>query len=330
MRMATLNHKALLNLVVDSIAEGGWSCLIIDDNKPFRLRVFRQEGQGFDVSLYLWNCTHGGGAKRASNEYRIQLTGTVPQQMPDIITVILGWHAGYGVFSGFDIERHSGQNSQSPSIQVKEETLKGAHQKAFSVSQRQNGELVVAFRPELLVDYILNARALHQQGITKTDLSLLNDLGTVPAVDLENVATTERKRVIATIARNYRAADFRARVLGAYRHQCAMCGVQLKLVDAAHIIPVASDLSTDETKNGIALCKLHHFAYDRNLISFDSNYVIEVSSAETSRLGVENLAGGIQTFQENLRTAIMLPSDRRDYPSSAYIERSREVRRWLP
>lgn len=328
--MATLNNRELLNLVVSSIAEGGWRCLIVDDKKPFRLKVYNEDKKGVEVALYIWNCTHGGGAKRASDEYRIQLTGAVPQKIPGAITVILGWHAGYGVFAGFDIDWHTDQNSRSPSIQVKEETLKRAHQKAFSVSQRQNGELAVAFRPELLVDYILNSRALHQQGITATDLSLLNDLDSVQPGDLANVSTTERKLIITTITKRYRAVDFRARVLGAYQHQCAVCGVQLKLVDAAHIVPVASDLSTDETMNGIALCKLHHFAYDRNLISFDVDYSIEVSSTEESRLAAANLAGGIKTFRQGLRTAIILPTDKRDYPPAAYIEKSRKIRRWRP
>lgn len=327
--MATLNNKELLNLVVSSIAEGGWRCLIVDDKKPFRLRIFNENEKGVEVALYIWNCTHGGGAKRASDEYRIQLTGAVPQKIPGIITVILGWHAGYGVFAGFDIDWHNDQNSQSPSIQIKEETLKGAHQKAFSVSQRQNGELAVAFQPEFLVEYILNSRALHEQGITAAELSLLNDLDAEQPDDLENVSTTERKLVIAAIRKKYREADFRARVLGAYKHKCAVCGLQLKLVDAAHIIPVASEFSTDETINGIALCKLHHFAYDRNLISFDVDYSIQVSSTEQSRLTAENLAGGIRAFKQGLKPAIILPSDRRDYPPAAYIEKSREVRRWL-
>lgn len=328
--MATLNNHALLDLVVNSVVDAGWHCLIIDDKKPFRLRVFDENKKWFEVAVYIWNCTHGGGSRRADNEYRIQLTGVVPQKAPGAITIILGWHYGYGVFAGFDIDWHSNQNSQSPSIQIREEALKGAHRKSFSVLQRQNGELAVAFRPEFLVDYILSSRTLHGQGVTEYDISLLNNLSAVNPEDLAVVAKNEREIVISTIARKFRAADFRGRVLSAYGYQCAVCGVQLKLVDAAHIIPVASELSTDETSNGIALCKLHHAAYDRNIISFDTDYTVEVSSTEQSRLAVENLAGGLQSFKQNLRTAIILPADRRDYPPAAYITESRKVRRWLP
>lgn len=328
--MATLNNHELLDLVVGSIVDEGWNCLIIDSRKPFRLRIYDENGKGFEVVIYIWNCTHGGGSKRATDEYRIQLTGVVPQKAPGGITALLGWHEGYGVFAGFDIDWHVNQNSQSPSIQIREEALKGAHKKSFSVSQRQNGELAVAFRPEFLVDYILSSRTLHKQGIGSQDLSLLNDLAAVNQGGLDSITNVERKVVISTIARKYRVADFRGRVLSAYQHRCAVCGVQLKLIDAAHIIPVASDSSTDETTNGIALCKLHHYAYDRNLISFSTDYAVEVSSTEQSRLAAENLAGGFGSFKKGLLTAIILPADKRDYPSAAYIAESRKVRRWVP
>ena len=328
--MATLNNRALLDLLVGSIVDEGWNCLIIDSRKPFRLRIYHENSKGFEVAVYIWNCTHGGGSKRAADEYRIQLTGVVPQKVPGAITVLLGWHEGYGVFAGFDIDWHVDQNSQSPSIQIREETLKGAHRRSFAISQRQNGELAVAFRPQFLADYILSSRELHEQSIGSHDRSLLNDLASVSQGELDGITGVERRVVITTIARKYRAADFRGRVLSAYQHQCAVCGVQLKLVDAAHIIPVASDSSTDETTNGIALCKLHHFAYDRNVISFSTDYTVEVSATEQARLAAENLAGGFASFKRGLLTAIVLPADKRDYPSKAYIAESRKVRRWVP
>lgn len=328
--MANLNNHELLDLLIDSIVDNGWNCLVIDNRKPFRLRIYDENSRGFEAIIYIWNCTHGGGSKRATDEYRIQLTSVVPQKASAGITVLLGWHQGYGVFAGFDIDWHANQNSQSPSIQIREEALKGAHKKSFSVSQRQNGELAVAFRPQFLVDYILSSGTLHKQGIGSQDFSLLNDLAAVSQSELDSITNAERKIVISTIARKYRAADFRDRVLSAYQHRCAVCGIQLKLIDAAHIIPVASNSSTDETTNGIALCKLHHSAYDRNLISFSTDYSVEVSSTEQSRLTAQNLAGGFGSFKRGLLAAIILPADKRDYPSETYIAESRKIRRWAP
>jgi len=300
----------------------------MDPHKPFHLRIFRGDDAGFDAWIYIWNCTHGGGAARSSDEYRVQVTGVVPAAARGGVTLLLGWHSGYEVFVGFDITKHEGQSSHSPSIQVKEETLIAAHSHAFAVHYRHNGEIAVAFRPEFLVEYALNSTALHLTGKAAEDLSLLNNLDTLTETQIVAVKNQGRRVVLSQMARKFRATDFRKRVLGAYDHRCAACGVQLELIDAAHIIPVAAPTSTDETRNGIAFCKLHHAAFDRNLLSFDERYKIEVSMAEVSRLGALNLVGGIDVFKRNLRTAIILPNDRRDYPPPQYISEARKVRNW--
>jgi putative restriction endonuclease len=324
-----LSPKQLFERVLRAVDESGWRALILDAKKPYRLRLFHGDNKGFDVRIYIWNCTHGGGAARAKDEYRVQITGVVPNLAPNETTLLLGWHSGYEVFVGFDMHKHNGQASQSPSIQIKEDTLQRAHVHAFAVHHRENGEIAVAFRPEFLVEYALNAASLHKDGKAAADLSLLNSLDSLTEAQIATVQNHVRQTILSRIARKYRSSDFRKRVLGAYGHQCAACGVQLELIDAAHIIPVAANTSTDETRNGIALCKLHHTAYDRNLMSFDEHYKIEVSDSEVSRLAAINLVGGLKEFKQHLRTAIILPSDRRDYPPPQYISEARKVRNWV-
>lgn len=326
---ALLTKKHLLNLLLHAIDEGGWRSLVAIASHPYLLRAFRGDERGFNLRIYIWNCTHGGGSARAKDEYRIQFTGVVPETHPGEITLLLGWHDGYGVFIGWDISKHSGQDSKSPSAQVKEDALANAHTHAFSIHRRQNNEIVVAFRPEFLVEYALNAKSLHKTGKAASDISLLNSLDSITDAQIGSVTNRERQVILSQIARKYRAYDFRRRVLGAYEHRCAVCGVQLELIDAAHIIPVADPSSTDETSNGVALCKIHHAAMDRNLISFDEKYRIEVSESEIERLADANLAGGIKEFKQHLKAAIILPADRRDYPSPSYIKQARSVRNWI-
>ena len=67
---------------------------------------------------------------------------------------------------------------------------------------------------------------------------------------------------------------FRRKILAIYDHQCAACGLRIKLpagndvsfIDAAHLIPF-SESQNDHPTNGLALCKNHHWAMDRNLIA---------------------------------------------------------------
>ena len=68
-----------------------------------------------------------------------------------------------------------------------------------------------------------------------------------------------------------RSRAFRRLVIAAYGDRCAMCGGGAKSpsgvseIEAAHVIPRALK-GSDDIRNGIALCRLHHWAFDRQLI----------------------------------------------------------------
>lgn len=69
---------------------------------------------------------------------------------------------------------------------------------------------------------------------------------------------------------------FRAAVLDAYERRCAVCGLPfVELLDAAHIKP-DSQGGTAAVPNGLALCKIHHGAFDTNIIGISPNYEIRV------------------------------------------------------
>lgn len=320
-----LSAKGLLDVVLSSVSGSGWNYFVHDANKPFGIVLERPGRAMVKVRLFIWNCTHGGGAARAADEFRIQFTGVVPQYYFNETSLLLGWHSGYGVFAAWDIGMHQGQDSGSPSAQIREDILRRAYDKGFAVGERANGEIVAAFRPELFAEYAVNSAAIHGGQIR--DLNILNDLPGLGVAEVGGLVA--RGKVTSTIVRAYREADFSKRVLAAYSCACAMCGVQLKLVEAAHIVPVAVPGSTDFTCNGIALCSLHHKAYDANLISIAEDYRIEISERRVEELGRMNLAGGLDAFSHCLQVLISLPADRRDYPLIDNIIISRQVRGWL-
>ena len=67
---------------------------------------------------------------------------------------------------------------------------------------------------------------------------------------------------------------------------------------------------------------------DKSLVSFNARYRVEVSSSALVDLGTRKLLGGHREFQANLKPAILLPADKRDYPNKRFIEQGREVRSW--
>jgi len=74
--------------------------------------------------------------------------------------------------------------------------------------------------------------------------------------------------------RRQRDQQFTIDVLENFRYSCAFCGFHAVLngqatgIDAAHV-QWHSLSGPDEVENGIALCKLHHWAFDKGIIGID-------------------------------------------------------------
>lgn len=70
---------------------------------------------------------------------------------------------------------------------------------------------------------------------------------------------------------------FRRVVLTAYRERCSICRVNhIELLDAAHILPDRHPDGEPVVSNGLGLCKIHHSAYDANIIGIDPDAIVHV------------------------------------------------------
>jgi putative restriction endonuclease len=82
----------------------------------------------------------------------------------------------------------------------------------------------------------------------------------------------------------HRDADFRRAVVDAYEHRCAMCGFDAKLdgtdvaLEAAHVRWRQAD-GPDIVQNGVALCSIHHQAFDLGAITLEADMRIKISGA---------------------------------------------------
>ena len=103
-----------------------------------------------------------------------------------------------------------------------------------------------------------------------------SEVGPLSLFDNEAVLTETRTMKIA------RSSAFRARVSAIYRETCAVCGfshrhpVGRSEVEAAHIVP-RHQRGADDARNGIALCRSHHWAFDQGLFSIDDNKKVVVA-----------------------------------------------------
>jgi putative restriction endonuclease len=87
----------------------------------------------------------------------------------------------------------------------------------------------------------------------------------------------ERRYATLEVRHRLHQAGFREQVLAAYREQCALCRLRHReLLDAAHIIGDTDPLGEPAVSNGLSLCKLHHAAYDRDILTVDPDYRIVI------------------------------------------------------
>lgn len=327
-----LSKAELYSAVESAFYESGWSCLRLSpkDEHPARYCIFR-DSQRANLLIYVWNLTPGG-RNRPLDEWRIQATGVARfEQASEGETLILGWHDLRRVFAGFDLKHHGERLGRSPSIQLRQAALDRAEIDGLCAHNKGSGEVAIAFRPDFLGTYATNLGALHQCAEVPGEIELLNALAhhpsTVDDADLQTVAETRRYAVAAT-RRSLRANDFRRRVMTAYGYSCAMCGTQLRLLEGAHILPAAHPDSTDETCNGLALCVLHHRAYDRAFVAFDAEFRIRLNESMARELEARRQDGGLQAFRDALRPILALPPDRRDRPAHRFVSVANQLRGW--
>jgi putative restriction endonuclease len=106
---------------------------------------------------------------------------------------------------------------------------------------------------------------------------------------------------------------FKLDVMRAYRHRCAICALRERaLVQAAHIVPDPEPEGIAAVVNGMALCAIHHLAFDRNLLGVDPDGVIHIASRLLHETDGPMLRTGLQGFHGERITLPRRPDDRPD------------------
>lgn len=326
---------------------GGWTASVADRTTyPFKVEI-ASEDERDSLLLYIWNISHGGGRLRPEHEFRVQLT--FPGQKAneagniDVVegrkTLLLGHfeRANTEVFVGWDPTQHRSPG-WSASIQVRLETIQRAIEQGMAIEERKREagvvtEVAVAFRSELLVPYVRDIYPSYQPAhVSQPEMAAI----VPPAAKTRTLFPEppaipgERGRALRKFIALERSASFALRVLEAYENRCAMCGVQLRVLDAAHIVPVAEPTSTDRTDNGLALCPTHHRAYDRGLLGVAEDGTILLNERRVGALKSAGFGGGLDEFQSWSRVGqpIFRPSDPDKAPAAANLREGLRLRRF--
>lgn len=136
---------------------------------------------------------------------------------------------------------------------------------------------------------------------SKNQFTLVAD-GVATLAHPEDALTTmiRREYVTRTVLQRLHQQQFRRLVLAAYREQCAICRLRhVQLLDAAHILPDRHPRGSAAVPNGLGLCKIHHSAYDANIIGIDADARVHVredilreKDGPMLKHGIQEVAGG--------------------------------------
>ncbi len=127
-----------------------------------------------------------------------------------------------------------------------------------------------------------------------------------------------RKYITTLIEQRAHQQSFRIRVLAAYNSQCCLCKLNhSEFLDASHIIPDKEPLGDPIVPNGLTLCKIHHIAFDVNIIGISPDYNIHIREDILHEIDGPMLKHGIQELNNK---KLFLPTRKQDYPDKDRLD----------
>ena len=105
----------------------------------------------------------------------------------------------------------------------------------------------------------------------------------------------------AVVKRRLHQHRFRELVVSAYGERCSVCKLHhSELLDAAHILEDREVRGFPEVPNGLALCKIHHGAYDANIMGIDPDRRIHIREDVLDEIDGPMLRHGLQEMHRGL------------------------------
>ena len=126
-------------------------------------------------------------------------------------------------------------------------------------------------------------------------------------------------KIFAETRRRLHQPVFRATIMSAYETRCTVCSLRHgELLDAAHIIPDGIDGGDPIVRNGLALCKIHHAAFDVQILGIRPDSQIEIRSDLLTEIDGPMLRHGLQDLHGQQLMAI--PRARNERPDRDRLE----------
>jgi hypothetical protein len=208
------------------------------------------------------------------------------------------------------------------SVFAKVAELRAAAETGWAEASNGSGEIITYFIPGLLpvfVEYLASGVHLDQEVVQAAARAAgVAELASLPEparFPLEEEATLRVRKAATMLVRD---ARFSRDVLNAYGGECALCGLEIPLVQGAHLYPASAPGSPDDVQNGVALCPNHHAAFDRHLIWIDpSSRSVSISP---TLLAQAHANPGVRAFLDCTEPKLREPLSSRDRPVDSMFD----------
>jgi putative restriction endonuclease len=136
--------------------------------------------------------------------------------------------------------------------------------------------------------------------------------------------SASRSYVTVSTQRRLHQQSFRMRVLEAYRQCCAVCRLRhTELLEAAHILPDGHPRGEPWVSNGISLCKLHHAAFDAQILGIRPDLIVEIRKDILEESDGPLLIHGLKEWHN--KELLVIPRAARFKPRAEFLEERFEL-----
>lgn len=320
-----LNRSDLKYLLIDSLRLYSDNVVFLNGNNPYKFSINHKT-----FYVLIRNVHESGNGRENQDECRMQISYSrnfIEAMNSGTIVVVLGYLADENVFTAWNpfLMRDRFNLKETISLYSRFSIQKQATVDKISSYRDKKKQSVLSFKPDYLGLYLENLSNIHLLN-DKELIELVNQSDSLNNKNLNGRLEFRERHLTITHTRYKRDVRFRKLVYDAYQNKCAMCGIQLNLVEAAHIVPHSHDKGTDDVTNGISLCALHHNAYDSSLIFFDEKFNIIINKKKMAYLEKLGLDSGFNKFITLNFNKLQLPVSVAMRPSLANIKIANHIR----
>ena len=153
----------------------------------------------------------------------------------------------------------------------------------------------------------------------KLEFTLALDVGQRLVRPGERMDADTREYVTRLTKQRLHQRVFRNQVLVAYDSRCAVCNLgHANLLDAAHIVADGLPHGQPVTPNGLAMCKIHHAAFDSKILGVRPDLTLHIRQDILDEIDGPMLRHALQEMHD--KRLMKVPSSRASRPDPERLE----------